>query len=142
MEIASAKNTFPIYHSAIPPLYMWSIKVRNLGFIKENFWFGHFHEFCDNATGSERLGPKVSVINAYTMHMCICDRYWQIRYSISKTWIHRIQYFVSAAGVGGRGCAQTVSSQLIGFSQLKAPKPLAPSILSLAALPTPYSKPS
>ena len=26
MEIASAKNTFPIYHSAIPPLYMWSIK--------------------------------------------------------------------------------------------------------------------
>ena len=100
MEIASAKNIFPIYHSAIPPLYMWSIKVRNLGFIKENFWFGHFHEFCDNATGSKRLGPKVSVINAYTMHMCICDRYWQIRYSISKTWIHRIQYFVSAAGVG------------------------------------------
>ena len=27
MEIASAKNTFPIYSSAIPPLYMWSIIV-------------------------------------------------------------------------------------------------------------------
>ena len=37
MEIASAKNTFPIYHSAIPPLSMWSINVRNFGFIKENF---------------------------------------------------------------------------------------------------------
>ena len=99
MEIASAKNTFPIYHSAIPSIYMWSIKVWNFGLIKENFRFGHFHEFGDNATCSNRLGPKVGVIDAYTMHMCICDRYWKIRYSFSKTWIHRIQYFVSAMGV-------------------------------------------
>ena len=77
------------------------------------------------------------------MHMCICDRYWQIRYSVSKTWIHRIQYFVSAAGVGGRGCTQTVSSQLIGSRKLKVPPPpttLGPSILSPATLPSPIFK--
>ena len=117
MEKASAKNTFPIYNSAIPPLYMWNIKVRNFGFIKENFWFVHVHEFCDNATGSNRLGPKVSVINAYTMHMCICDRYWQIRYSISKTWITEFNILYRFKKWGYTGLHLSARSSVRPFPQ-------------------------
>ena len=145
MEIASAKNTFPIYSSAIPPLYMWSIIVWNFGFIKENFWFVHFHEFCHNATGSNRLGPKVSVINAYTMHMHICDRYWQICYSISKTWITEFNILYRPPGRGwGAGLCSNGFQPANQFQPTKSlpPQPLAPSILSLASLPSPIFIPS
>ena len=39
---------------------------------KENFWFGHFHEFWDNAIGSNRRGPEVSVIK-HIVHAYVTD---------------------------------------------------------------------
>ena len=78
---------------------MSRIKVRNFGFIKENFWFGHFCEFCDNAPGSDRRGPKVSVIKRIP-HAYVTDIGKNV-IVLARHGFTEFIFFVSAGEGGG-----------------------------------------
>ena len=47
-------------------------KSTKISALLRKFWFGHFHEFCDNAIGSNRRGPEVSVIKRI-LHAYVTD---------------------------------------------------------------------
>ena len=127
-------------------------KIRNFGFIKENFWFGHFYEFCDNATGSNRRGHKVKVnvikripyayVTEIGKYVIVSARHGLTEF----IFLYRPR--VGGGGGGGIGseivsALETVSSQLTGFQQAKSLPPFqAPwPPISLALPPPPYSKP-
>ena len=94
---------------------MWRIKERNFGFIKETFWLGHSYEFCDNSTGSDRRGPKVSLIKRIP-HAYVTD----IGKSVIVSARHEFKEFnfCIGRGVGGGGGGSgggVLKGQLIGF---------------------------
>ena len=85
-------------------------KVRKFRRYKENFWFGHFHEFCDNAIGSNRRGPEVSVIK-HILHAYVTDVGKRIIVS-ARHGFTEINFFVSAEGTGVSGAVGSNGFQL------------------------------
>ena len=120
-------------------------KIRNFGFIKENFWFGHFYEFCDNATGSNRRCHKVKVniiklipyayVTEIGKYVIVSARHRFTEFN----FLYRPKVGVGGGGMGSEMVCdlETVSSQLTGFQQAKSLSP-APAPWPLP----PYSKPS